>query len=195
MQFTPESWMNVRWFDANSGVGRCALVLVIVLVWQIIELNTFFLKHIFAIDTAHPLVVGRILLIAICGAPTIRQYYIYITDPRSTRLGTQSWVFLAICITESIICIKFGIRLFAQTQVWSIAAWIGMLVVGAVICVYLSVRFAQSGDVSHGELCIHRLQYTKEEMVDGRIRHQYLDSSHENLTSLSSEASEFRKKL
>jgi phosphatidylserine synthase 1 len=84
--------MNVRWVDANSGVGRCGLVLVIVLVWQvrdlftmhvysnsiraqIVELNTFFIKHIFAIDTSHPLVVGRILLIAVVGAPTIRQYY------------------------------------------------------------------------------------------------------------------------
>ncbi|KAF7246218.1 Phosphatidylserine synthase 1 [Varanus komodoensis] len=60
---------------------------------QLTELNTFFLKHIFVFQASHPLSWGRILFIGIITAPTVRQYYAYLTDTQCKRVGTQCWVF------------------------------------------------------------------------------------------------------
>lgn len=45
-------------------------------------------------------------------------------------MGTQAWVFLAITFAESIVCIKFGLELFAQTLVSQVAYWIAFQVRG-----------------------------------------------------------------
>lgn len=91
---------------------------------QIVELNTFFLKHIFRIPNPHPLNLCRLILISVISAPTIRQYYIFVTDNRSKRLGTQCWVFIAITTVELLICIKFGTELFAKTELRNVALWL-----------------------------------------------------------------------
>lgn len=48
-------------------------IFTFIMVWLISELNTFFLKHVFAVDTSHPVVFGRIILIGVISAPSIRQ--------------------------------------------------------------------------------------------------------------------------
>ena len=53
-----------------------------------------------------------------------RQYYTYVTDFRCTRVGTQCWVFGVITLTESLICIKFGLEIFAHTQIFNIIIWL-----------------------------------------------------------------------
>ena len=40
--------------------------------------------------------IRRILMNGLIGAPTIRQYYSYVTDPCCKRVGTQLWVFIMI---------------------------------------------------------------------------------------------------
>uniref|UniRef100_A0A915JQL8 Phosphatidylserine synthase n=1 Tax=Romanomermis culicivorax TaxID=13658 RepID=A0A915JQL8_ROMCU len=55
LQFTPVDWVKVRWLDPQSTIMRYVAVWILVIIWQLMELNTFFLKHIFAIDTGHPL--------------------------------------------------------------------------------------------------------------------------------------------
>ena len=41
-------------------------------IWQVVELNTFFVKHIFPMPTEHPLCVARILLMGLMAAPATR---------------------------------------------------------------------------------------------------------------------------
>jgi phosphatidylserine synthase 1 len=43
-----------------------------VIFWQVSELNTFFLKHIFEMPPSHPLVVARLILIGVIVAPSVR---------------------------------------------------------------------------------------------------------------------------
>ena len=57
--------------------------------FQVVELNTFFVKHIFPMPAEHPICVFRILLNGLMGAPAARQYYTYVTDKRCKRLGSQ----------------------------------------------------------------------------------------------------------
>lgn len=53
-----------------------------------------------------------------------RQYYTYVTDPRCVRVGTQCWVYGAIMVSESLLCIKNGKKLFEHTQVSNIVFWL-----------------------------------------------------------------------
>ncbi|GFR77213.1 phosphatidylserine synthase 1 [Elysia marginata] len=117
-------WLYVRWLDPNSTTMRILAVWILILAWQMVELNTFFLKHIFYLQPSHMLNLVRLLLICLISAPTIRQYYVYVTDTRCKRVGTQLWVFCAIMLTESIICIKFGLQMFRQTVVSYILIWL-----------------------------------------------------------------------
>lgn len=123
LQFTPASWTRVSW-TTNSTYKRFFSLYILGVVWQLIELNTFFLKHIFRIPNPHPLNLYRLIMISIISAPTIRQYYIYITDNRSKRMGAQCWVFVAITTVELLICIKFGTELFAKTELRNVALWL-----------------------------------------------------------------------
>lgn len=143
LQFTPASWTHVRWMDPTCTYMRFLAVMELVIFWQVTELNTFFLKHIFEVPPDHPLSVARLMLIGIIVAPTLRQYYSYVTDTRCRRVGTQCWVFGAIMLTEAIICIKFGMELFAQTQIVNILLWVLLQFVMSVACVYGCVLYAK----------------------------------------------------
>ncbi|RUS87479.1 hypothetical protein EGW08_004733 [Elysia chlorotica] len=143
LQFTPVSWLYVRWLDPNSTTMRILAVWILILAWQMVELNTFFLKHIFFLQPSHMLNLVRLLLICLISAPTIRQYYVYVTDTRCKRVGTQLWVFCAIMLTESIICIKFGLQMFRQTVVSYIFIWLCIQMVGSFVCIYLCAWFAE----------------------------------------------------
>lgn len=134
LQFTPESWTPIHWLDPNCTYGRYLAVTQLIIGWQLTELNTFFLKHIFEAPPAHPLNTGRIALLGVIVAPSVRQYYTYVSDTRCKRVGTQCWVFVAIMLTESLICIKFGLALFAQAQIWNIIYW---LLIQVIHCPYL----------------------------------------------------------
>nr|CAG4647871.1 EOG090X05CZ [Moina brachiata]SVE92985.1 EOG090X05CZ [Moina brachiata] len=145
LQFTPESWTHVRWLDPHSSYMRFLAVAQLILFWQITELNTFFLKHIFELPPSHMLNLWRLLVIGLIVAPSLRQYYTYVTDARCTRVGTQCWVFGAIMITELIICIKFGREIFERTQILTIAAWLVIQFVMSMLCLYGCVIYQRCG--------------------------------------------------
>ncbi|GAB6019486.1 hypothetical protein CHUAL_001064 [Chamberlinius hualienensis] len=143
LQFTPSSWTHVRWLDPTCSYMRFLAICELVIMWQISELNTFFLKHIFEIPPSHPLCVGRIILVGVIVAPSLRQFYVYVTDTRCKRVGTQCWVFGAITMAEALICIKFGSELFAQTEIVNIIIWLIIQFVLSVFCVYFCVLWAK----------------------------------------------------
>ena len=72
LQFTPSSWTPVRWLDPNCTYMRFVAICQLVLFWQVSELNTFFLKHIFEMPPSHPIVVARLFLVGIIVAPSVR---------------------------------------------------------------------------------------------------------------------------
>ena len=72
LQFTPENWTQVRWLDPHSSFMRFFAVCQLVLFWQITELNTFFLKHIFELPSDHKLNMWRLILIGLIVAPSMR---------------------------------------------------------------------------------------------------------------------------
>ncbi|XP_067001534.2 phosphatidylserine synthase isoform X1 [Anabrus simplex] len=152
LQFTPGSWTHVRWLDPTCTYMRFFALCQMVIFWQVSELNTFFLKHIFEMPPSHPIVVVRLILIGVFVAPSVRQYYSYVTDTQCKRVGTQCWVYGAIMVTEAILCIKNGKELFEQTQAINIILWLLLQLLLSILCVYGCVlwhRYFQSeADVS-----------------------------------------------
>lgn len=143
LQFTPETFTHVRWLDPHCTYMRFVAVTMLIFVWQLAELNTFFLKHILEIPPPHSLNWIRLLLISVVSAPTIRQFYVFVTDARCKRVGTQCWVFCAITFTEAIICLKFGRELFQQTEILYVISWGVIQMLSSVLCVYLCAVYAR----------------------------------------------------
>ncbi|KAI8427782.1 hypothetical protein MSG28_002195 [Choristoneura fumiferana] len=71
LQFTPVQWTPVRWLDPTCTYMRFFALAQLVVFWQISELNTFFLKHIFEMPPSHPLVIARLCLIGVIVAPSV----------------------------------------------------------------------------------------------------------------------------
>jgi len=165
LQFTPESWTKVEWFNIFP-IRRCLAIYAFIMIWLVSELNTFFLKHVFAIDTSHPVVFWRIILIGLVSAPSIRQYYLYATDPRIKRIGMQCWVYLAVCALEAAICVKFGRKQLPAMKLTLVVIWIMILAIGTIFCVWISVEWAKYSSI------------TREiEVQGGETRQCYVDSS------------------
>ncbi|XP_003738004.2 phosphatidylserine synthase 1-like [Galendromus occidentalis] len=141
LQFTPESVTKLSWLDPSSSYLRILAVTELVIFWQITELNTFFLKHIFEVPPEHPLSLARLALISIIVAPTVRQFYSYVTNTRVKRVGTQCWVFGAIMMTEALVCIKFGLKLFESTKVFNIVGWLVFQLALSCLCVYFCIKW------------------------------------------------------
>uniref|UniRef100_A0A1I7UR61 Phosphatidylserine synthase n=1 Tax=Caenorhabditis tropicalis TaxID=1561998 RepID=A0A1I7UR61_9PELO len=172
LQFTPASWSGYDWYNSKSfsnALRRTFHLTFLVAFWLLAELNTFFIKHIFAIDTQHPVVFWRIILIAVIAAPTIRQFYIFSTDPLTRRVGMQSWVFVVICVLELAICVKCGGEVFAKINAWNMALWIASIIIGTIFCILASTWYAEN------------FGSTARVLVKGKRRLCYLESSHENL--------------
>ncbi|XP_034030861.1 phosphatidylserine synthase 1 isoform X1 [Thalassophryne amazonica] len=144
LQFTPASWTYVRWLDPKSSLQRVMGVYLFMIIWQLTELNTFFLKHIFVFPACHALSWCRILFIGIITAPTVRQYYAYLTDTQCKRVGTQCWVFGAIAFLEALVCIKFGHELFSKTQILYVILWLLCLAFITFLCLYGMVWYAEN---------------------------------------------------
>jgi phosphatidylserine synthase 1 len=140
LQFTPESFNSTRWLDPGCSWMRFVSIFQLVFFCQLVELNTFFIKHFFPLTTAHPICAVRLLLISLVGAPTIRQYYTYVTDKNCKRVGTQLWVGVLTIFSELVFNIKFGLKLFSQTEISKMVLWLLINLVISVLGMMISMK-------------------------------------------------------
>lgn len=140
LQFTPQEWGKIRWLDPSCTYMRTLAIFLLLLLFQISELNTFLLKHVLHVPTDHYLVTLRLAVIGLTGSPSLRQYYVYITDKSCKRLGTQAWLFLSIMVTELLLSIKFGMRMLPRPTVLYIVAWLGLTALVSVVIVFLITK-------------------------------------------------------
>ncbi|KAJ4927955.1 hypothetical protein JOQ06_015755 [Pogonophryne albipinna] len=143
LQFTPASWTYVRWFDPKSSFQRLAGIYIFMILWQLTELNMFFLKHIFVFQASHAFSWLRLIVLGAITAPTVR----------------------AISLLEALVCVKFGNDLFSKTQVRYVLLWLVILAFITLLCLYgmmwyeqkkmksLSVQSEDHDDSSVDESC------------------------------------------
>lgn len=140
LQFTPMNWLKIRWLDPRNTSMRILALFLLIMIFQVTELNTFLLKHIFYVKTNHPLVSVRLLIMCLMAAPSLRQYYVYITDKTCHRLGTQAWLFFAIMIVELLISVKFGMGMLPAPALMAMLGWLGVAALVSVVAVWLMTR-------------------------------------------------------
>lgn len=130
---------------------------------------------------SHPIVIVRLVFMGLFVAPSVRQYYIYITDTRCKRVGTQCWVYGAIMVTEAMLCIKNGKELFERTQAVNIIVWLLIQLGVSIVFVYgcmvwqkyfrVIVWFTQMF-VTNSNFC-HQLQDESESRESSPLKNYY----------------------
>ena len=140
LQFAPEKWSETHWMAQSSPYMRTLAIFVLVLLFQISELNTFLLKHILYVPTSHWLVSLRLALMCLIAAPSLRQYYVYVTDRTCTRLGTQAWVYFAIMVTELLFSVKFGMRILPRPAVLYVICWLILILLVSICAVMMLIQ-------------------------------------------------------
>ena len=140
LQFTPQEWSKTHWMDHSSPYMRTLAIFVLILLFQISELNTFLLKHILYVPTSHYLVSLRLALMCLIAAPSLRQYYVYVTDRTCTRLGTQAWVYFAIMVAELLFSVKFGMRILPRPALLYVIGWLILTLFVSVCAVMMLIR-------------------------------------------------------
>lgn len=115
-------------------------IFMLILFFQITELNTFLLKHVFDIPTTHYFIVVRLLLMTLIGAPSLRQYYVYVTDQTCTRLGTQAWVYFGVVVTELLVSIRYGVTVVPQPAWMFMLGWLCLTALFSIFMVLLNTR-------------------------------------------------------
>ncbi|PAA93971.1 hypothetical protein BOX15_Mlig025942g2, partial [Macrostomum lignano] len=106
LQFTPYRWTEFDWSPTKS-LKRWLLVLLLIAMFLLAELNTFYLKWVLWLPPPHPLCMARLVFILCMGATAIREIFQYTDDSSCKKFGRQAWLLTAIIVTEALICVKF----------------------------------------------------------------------------------------
>jgi len=137
-QFSPHGWIEFTW-NPLSSFERWIAIVCLIIGFLITELNTFYLKFVLWVPPNHLLNPVRLLFILLWGAVCLRETFQLLDDPECDKLGRQSWVMLAIIVTELLICIKFGWATITKPLPRHIAMW---WVLGATLLLtYTVVKF------------------------------------------------------
>jgi len=139
----PSSFDRLHWPIVGSFRHFIACSLVI-FVLEVADLNAFFLKAILWIQVESPLNVYRILIIALQGFPSAREFYQFLIDANCQRFGSQAWILVATLTAELFICVKFGRHVYRKNwreyfprhvRYWVTALAAGYLVFALLIAV------------------------------------------------------------
>ena len=134
-------------------------VLGIILLFLITELNTFYLKFVLWWKPDHPFNFIRLFFMLLWGAVGLRETFQLLDDPETNKVmlngqnnealtsltmatfqvGRQSWMLVAILVTECLICFKFGWETITKPIPSSITVW--WLVGLGLLVLYTFVKF------------------------------------------------------
>eukprot|EP01133_Synstelium_polycarpum_P014158 gene14158-16686_t len=106
-QFTPVHVDEYHWEILSEWRRLVSIIFVIILI-SVIELNAFFLKTLLWVPPPNPLNIYRLLLLCLIGTPGLREYYQFVCDKNTKKLGTMAWICIAVISVEVLICIKYG---------------------------------------------------------------------------------------
>ena len=154
---SPQSWIEFTW-NPLSSLERWLAVLGIILLFLITELNTFYLKFVLWWKPDHPFNFIRLFFMALWGAVGLRETFQLLDDPETDKVrekvlflckfelivvkfkvGRQSWMLVAILVTECLICFKFGWETITKPIPSSITVW--WLVGLGLLVLYTFVKF------------------------------------------------------
>ncbi|XP_032787452.2 phosphatidylserine synthase 2 [Daphnia magna] len=118
-QFGPYNWVQFEWRPLSS-LGRWCATLGIMFIFLLTELNTFYLKFVLWVPPDHWLNLVRLFLVLLWGAVGLRETFQYFDDPDCENFGRQSWVILAIVVTEFLIVARFDWETITKPLPWHV---------------------------------------------------------------------------
>eukprot|EP01102_Stenamoeba_stenopodia_P009074 TRINITY_DN2659_c0_g1_i2.p1 TRINITY_DN2659_c0_g1~~TRINITY_DN2659_c0_g1_i2.p1 ORF type:complete len:258 (+),score=36.83 TRINITY_DN2659_c0_g1_i2:477-1250(+) len=132
-RFTPVSFEDYQW-AIFSCPKRFCYMLGLIICFEIVELNAFFLKALLWLPPPHFINLIRLSIWFFISLPAFREFYHFIVTPSCKKLGTMAWLSLAVMGTEMLICFKFRqvfVIQFPQHVKWG---WL-------IFCAFLSTFF------------------------------------------------------
>jgi len=105
--FTPAKFESYDW-EILSKPSRFVYILALLGLFELVELNAFFLKYILWIPPPHKINLLRLLIWFGIAMPAFREIYQFLTDKNCQKYGTMVWLAFAIAGMEALIWIKFG---------------------------------------------------------------------------------------
>ena len=148
LRFTPEAWSRIRWLDLGAAqYTRFAGAVALLMGVQLMDLNSVFLQHVFGLPPHHRLVVARIVLLSLIGAPSVQQLYLYVAGRSHGRLGSQCWVYFAIVLSELVVLSKFGKEVMSEDLRRNVAALVWVVVFSSGAAVALLAVYQNKGFV------------------------------------------------
>ena len=122
------------------------------------ELSTFYLKFVLWVSPNHWLNGVRLGFLLLWGAVGLREVFQLLDDPDYNKIGRQSWMLLAVVITEVLVCVKFGWDTITIPLPRHIALW--WMAFAGFLLVYTFIKFfifkptklkePEKDDVVHG---------------------------------------------
>ena len=135
----PYSWTTYHW-DLFSSFKRFWSVLVVLFSAELVELSAFFMKYVLWIPPESPLNTWRLCLWFFLAIPSVREWYQYIVDPSTKRLGANLWIALAVLVVEYGIILKHLEQLqnVPETPAAVVYGWLATM---AIVFAWAVLRF------------------------------------------------------
>lgn len=141
-QFGPAKYDKIDWYswtvteiewEPRRSLFRYVMSMVTPIIFVFAaELNGFFLKINMGIPTEDNFNTYRILLFSALALPCSRQMYLYVTDPKCSRLGSQAWIYIITQVVEILVNYKNAEPLppipFKNKVAWAIGGGLFMFV-------------------------------------------------------------------
>ena len=105
IQFTPLSLNDMEW-KSFSSLTRYFHIHLVILAPMLMDMNAFLLKLFLYIPTEHPINIYRLLLNLFFFSISAKQYYLFITNKKCMKMGSQCWVCVVILVLELAVSYK-----------------------------------------------------------------------------------------
>ena len=141
IQFTPTSITPMQW-SPFKDIKRYYQIHLLILCGTLIDFNSFILKLFLFIPTEHILNLYRLIIMCPFFVISCKQYYLFLTNKKCKKMGSQTWVGFVILVLEIALCIKCRPRPFPKVPYENIICWI----IGSIS--YLLFTYVYFRDVS-----------------------------------------------
>lgn len=138
IQFTPGSLTPMYW-EPLSSITRFIQINAFIVAAILLDFNAFILKLFLFIPTEHSLNVYRLILCTLFFLVSTKQYYLYLSNDKCKKLGSQVWICLVILVMETALSYKCAPSPFPQTPqinkiLWTLAG------IGYIVFTYVMFR-------------------------------------------------------
>lgn len=105
-QFSPVEWSRYHW-RVFSSFKRFAQLWVLIIITLAMELNAFFLLNSLGLPRDSGFNKARLWLVFALALPAAAEYYDFIDNPKTHRLGQNAWLMVALMNVEIAVWVKF----------------------------------------------------------------------------------------